>query len=118
MSYTFRSDRVCLAILLKRKPAEVHGPLVVSLAIVRENLVKYEQAHSNEGMLQQFQEAGFRKSEWDGMAIMEAETYAKLMEVIQSQGFQSVLTSDAEKFIDVSEIQFIPLDLITSINKA
>jgi hypothetical protein len=86
-------------------------------------------------MLQQFQEAGFRKSEWDGMAIMEAETYAKLMEVslpthrpviatlirrqvIQSQGFQSVLTSDAEKFIDVSEIQFIRLDLITSIDKA
>ncbi|KAJ7918893.1 hypothetical protein B0H13DRAFT_1458921, partial [Mycena leptocephala] len=86
-----RPDRVRLAVLIKRKPgmsveefgrywAEVHGPLFTSLDIVKKNLVKYEQAHSNEEMLQQFQAAGFTKSEWDGMAIMEAESYAKLME--------------------------------------
>jgi hypothetical protein len=32
-------------------------------------------------MLQQFQTAGWKKFEWDGMAIMEADSYAKLMEV-------------------------------------
>jgi hypothetical protein len=85
-------------------------------------------------MLQQFQAAGFTKSEWDGMAIMEAESYAKLMEASfptaesapsyrdanppKSQGFQSVLASDAEKFMNVSEAQFIPLDLITPIDRA
>jgi hypothetical protein len=54
MSYTFRPDRVRLAVLIKRKPgmsveefgrywAEVHGPLFTSLDIVKKNLVKYEQ---------------------------------------------------------------------------
>jgi hypothetical protein len=54
MSYTFRPDRVRLAILMKRKPgmskeefsrywAEVHSPLFTSLDIVKANIVKYEQ---------------------------------------------------------------------------
>jgi hypothetical protein len=39
-------------------------------------------------------------------------------QVIQNQEFQSVVMNDAEKFSDVSEARFVPLDLITPIDKS
>ncbi|KAJ7461818.1 hypothetical protein B0H11DRAFT_116613 [Mycena galericulata] len=129
MSFTIRTDRVRLTILLKRKPgmsneefsrywAGEYGSLFASLEIVKTNILKYEQAHLNKEMRECFQGAGFKASEWDGMIVFEAESYAKIMEVLKNEDFQEIAMADAENFIDVPQCQFVPLDLITPIDKA
>ncbi|KAJ7449130.1 hypothetical protein B0H11DRAFT_1696057, partial [Mycena galericulata] len=59
---------------------EEHGSLFTSLEIVKRNILKYEQAHLNEEMRECFQGARFKAFEWDGMAIFDAESYAKIIE--------------------------------------
>jgi hypothetical protein len=105
---SFRTDRVRLAILLKRKATlsreefrrywiETHGPLVNSLDVIKTNLLKIEQvrkshdlshpsvekqqAHVNESVIAHLTQMPFGPSEWDGIAILEAESYAKIFEV-------------------------------------
>ncbi|KAJ6531921.1 EthD domain-containing protein [Mycena capillaripes] len=125
----FRTDRVRLAILLKRKAslskeefhkywAEKHGPLFSSVDIVKTNLLKYEQAHTNEGVNQQVaQMMGIPMPEWDGIAIFEGESYAKIFEVFQNEEYKRVIIPDEEKFIDRQGCQMIPLDLLSVIDK-
>ncbi|KAJ6571269.1 hypothetical protein B0H19DRAFT_1064384 [Mycena capillaripes] len=128
MSFTFRTDRVRIALLMKRKPGmskdefsrywrEVHGPLFVGLEIAKSRLLKYEQAHVNDGMLQSIVGAGLQVAEWDGMAILEGESYEKLMEIFKSEEFVKLLKPDVEKYTDVSELRLMPLDIITAIDK-
>jgi hypothetical protein len=105
-----RTDRVRIVVLFKRKPTlskeefhkhwtETHGPLFSSLDAVKRNLLKYEQvcgasrlllslphstqAHINDLVLQQITQMipGAPTADWDGMAIFEAESYAKIFEV-------------------------------------
>ncbi|KAJ7461683.1 hypothetical protein B0H11DRAFT_1923375 [Mycena galericulata] len=99
--------------------AEEHGSLFTSLEIVKRNILKYEQlkyqcyAHLNQELRECFQGAGFKAFEWDGMAIFEAEKY-----VWKNEDFQKIVMAHAEKFIDVPQKQFVPLDLTTPIDKA
>ncbi|KAJ6571157.1 hypothetical protein B0H19DRAFT_1129310 [Mycena capillaripes] len=113
---------------------EVHGPLFASLDIAKANLLKYEQvcssptesssrfaelvhkAHTNDQMLQSISKAGFKVAEWDGMAIFEAESYEKLMEIFTNEEFLKVVIPDAGKVMDASDLQFMPLDLITPVD--
>ncbi|KAJ7016554.1 hypothetical protein C8F04DRAFT_1160761 [Mycena alexandri] len=124
----FRTDRVRLAILVKRKPgidkeefsrywAEVHGPLFASLEIAKRSIMKYEQAHCNAAALQALRAAGMKVLEWDGMVIFEAETYEKIIEVLRSDDYHKIIIPDAQKFMDLGEAQFMPVDLVTLIDK-
>ncbi|KAJ7749714.1 hypothetical protein B0H16DRAFT_1551135 [Mycena metata] len=129
MTSSFRTDRVRLAILVKRKPgtskeefsrywAEVHGPLFASLPIAKSSIMKYEQAHANTAALQSLQAAGLKALEGDGMVIFEAESYEKIIEVMRSDDYQKIVIPDAEKFMDLGESQVLPVDLVTLIDKA
>ncbi|KAJ6571266.1 hypothetical protein B0H19DRAFT_1022743 [Mycena capillaripes] len=129
MSFAIRTDRVRIAMLTKRKPGttkdefscywrEVHGPLLVGLDICKSNLLKYEQAHPNAQMLQSISQTGFQVAELDGIAILEGESHEKLMELnIPNEEFAKVVIPDAAKFLDVSELRLLPLDIITVIDK-
>ncbi|KAJ7261845.1 hypothetical protein B0H12DRAFT_1013346 [Mycena haematopus] len=128
---SFRTDRVRLAVLFKRKPtiskeefvkywAETHGPLFSSLDIVKKNILKYEQAHTNEAVLKQItkmNQLSGAPNEWDGIAIFEAESYEKISEVIQNEEYQKILVPDGDNFLDVQNCQMLPLDLITFLDK-
>ncbi|KAJ6508005.1 hypothetical protein C8R47DRAFT_1036853 [Mycena vitilis] len=126
---SFRTDRVRLVVLLKRKSSlskeefhtywsEKHGPLFSSLEIVKTNLLKYEQAHTNDAILQQItQMMGAPMSEWDGMAIFEAETYGKIFEVFTHPEYQEKVIPDEKSFMDRESCQMLPLDLFTVIGK-
>ncbi|KAJ7634693.1 hypothetical protein FB45DRAFT_1025623 [Roridomyces roridus] len=127
-STTIRTDRVRLAILLIRKPgttveefrrhwAEVHGPLIGSIEIVKKNILKYEQAYPNAELTAGLKAGGANvpSLEWDGMAIFEAESYAKI--TLKSDEFKELAAADADKFLNATEMRFIPLDLITVVDK-
>ncbi|KAJ7364153.1 hypothetical protein DFH08DRAFT_838454 [Mycena albidolilacea] len=125
-----RTDRVRIVVLLKRKPTlskeefhkhwtETHGPLFSSLDVVKRNLLKYEQAHINDPVLQQIMQMipGAPTADWDGMAIFEAESYAKVFEVFQSEEYSKVIIPDDEKFVDRANWQMLPFDLNTVVDK-
>ncbi|KAF8206287.1 EthD domain-containing protein [Mycena galopus ATCC 62051] len=126
---SYRADRVRFALLVNRKPglskeefhkywSEKHGPLVTTLDIVKQNLLKYEQGHTNYPVLEQMaQMTGAPIPEWDGMAIFEAESYAKFFEIVQSEEYQKILVPDEDLFIDRHTLQMIPLDLMTVLEK-
>ncbi|KAJ7723221.1 hypothetical protein B0H16DRAFT_1787919 [Mycena metata] len=129
MSSEFRPDRVRLAIMVIRKSgvskeefsrywAEVDGPLFASLDIAKRSLLKYEQGHCNTTVFRSLQAAGMKVVECDGMVVFEAESYEKITEVLRSDEWQKVVVPDAEKFLDFGEAQFLPLDLVTLIDKA
>ncbi|KAJ7158628.1 hypothetical protein C8R46DRAFT_395815 [Mycena filopes] len=125
----YRTDRVRLVVLLKRKStlskeefhqywSEQHAALFSSLDIVKTNLVKYEQAHTNDAVLQQMaQTLGAPPSEWDGIVIFEAESYPKIFEVFQHEEYRTKVVPDEEKFIDRMGCQTLPLDLVTVVDK-
>ncbi|KAK7033231.1 hypothetical protein R3P38DRAFT_788641 [Favolaschia claudopus] len=131
LSMSYRTDRVRLVVLLKRKPtmtredfqshwAGSHCALFISLEIVKKNLLKYEQAHTSNTALQQFSHAlrtPIPESEWDGMVIFEAESYAKILEIFQSEEYQRIVEPDAESILDRPNCQILSLGLITVIDK-
>ncbi|KAJ7629244.1 hypothetical protein DFH06DRAFT_1226202, partial [Mycena polygramma] len=130
MSFEVRTDRVRLAVQVTRKAGmskedfrrywtEVHGPLFAGLNVVKANVLKYEQAHINQETSDRFRAAGFPVPEftYDGFAILEAESYEKALEVFQSEEFKVAL-KDGDNFMNHEKTQFIPLDLVTAIDKA
>ncbi|KAK7033229.1 EthD domain-containing protein [Favolaschia claudopus] len=128
---SYRTDRVRLVSLFKRKPgmtreefqkywASTHREIFTSLEITKKNLLKYEQAHTSDAALKQMAEASgvpMADSEWDGMAIFEAESYDKILEIFQSEEYQKTVNPDADKFLDRPKCQLLPLSLVTVIDK-
>ncbi|KAJ7676789.1 hypothetical protein DFH06DRAFT_1317397 [Mycena polygramma] len=128
MSFEFRTDRARIAIRMTRKAGmskedfrrywtEVHGPRWASLDIVKASLLKYEQAHVNMEMADRLRAAGCSVPDYDGFAIFEAANYETLLELMQSEEFKIIVMEDAPHFVDSEQTQFIPLDLITPIDK-
>ncbi|KAJ7030366.1 hypothetical protein B0H16DRAFT_1512346 [Mycena metata] len=124
-----RTDRVRLAVLLRRKPdlsseefheywAGPHRALFSSLKIVQSNLTKYEQAHMNDNIFQQTAGAmGAPPSQWDGVAIFEGESYAKIFEIFQNEEYLTKVIPDEANFFIRDQSQVLPLDLITVFEK-
>jgi len=91
---------------------EEHGKLFASLDIVKKNLVKYEQAHVNEFMKPIIDTGAYPSASWGGLAIFEAESYDKIMEVFGSEEYQRVVHPDEAVFLDVENRQLFAADLV------
>ncbi|KAF7350074.1 Ethyl tert-butyl ether degradation [Mycena venus] len=124
MTTPVRSERVRIAIFVKRKSgmskeefshywAEVHGPQFMALDVAKRNVLKYEQAHLNDEMVRIFGAGGFPMPDYDGIAILEGESYPKLMKVSQSEKVQNFMREDSENFMDAAAMQYLPLDTIS-----
>ncbi|KAF8206286.1 hypothetical protein K438DRAFT_1816945 [Mycena galopus ATCC 62051] len=120
---SYRTDRVRLVILVKRKPglskeefqkywSETHGPLFASLDIAKKKLFKYEQAHTNHAVLEQM-------AQMTGAPIPDGMVcYANIFEVcVAKRGMEGVIFPDSEVFMDTQTLQMLPLDLITVLDK-
>ncbi|KAJ7691627.1 hypothetical protein B0H17DRAFT_559331 [Mycena rosella] len=125
---SFRTDRVRLAFLVKRKStlteeefsrywSGTHSALFASLKIVKTNLIKYEQAHINQSALMQIHRIGGAPCEWDGMGTFEAESYAKIFEVFENEEYLRVVKPDEANYLARDECQLLPLDLLTVLEK-
>ncbi|KAF8899394.1 hypothetical protein BD779DRAFT_1429099, partial [Infundibulicybe gibba] len=104
----FRKDRVRLVLLIKRKEgitneefseywANSHARLFSSVPIVKQNLLKYEQAHMNE---QPVNSIGFPAAKWDGIAVFEATSYDKILAIFDSEEYKNTVIPDELRFVD------------------
>ena len=60
---------------------------------------------------------GFSLPTWRGIAVFEAESYEKILEVFTSQEYQNIGFPDEQNFLDRSKTVFFPGTLITYIDK-
>lgn len=124
MSTQFRSDHVRLILFLKRKPglskeefshywSDTHAPLFLSLDIVKRNVIKYEQAHAHDKYIAAREALGVPSSDWDGLVILDGESYDKLFEIFTSEEYARIVAPDEGNFIDRPKCQLMALDLVT-----
>ena len=70
------------------------------------------QVHVDEGVSTKLKEMGLGLLEADGMAIFEAISWDKLLEVFQDQEYQNVVVPDEEKFIDRKKALAFPSSVV------
>ncbi|KAG5644109.1 hypothetical protein DXG03_009128 [Asterophora parasitica] len=120
----FRTDRVRLIVFLKRRSDLTreefshywngpHAELFLSLDIVKKNVIKYEQAHVNDKFVKAPLALGLTESDWDGLVVLDGESYEKLFEVFSSEEYAKIVAPDEENFLDRAKVQILPLDLVT-----
>ncbi|KZP29289.1 hypothetical protein FIBSPDRAFT_707574, partial [Athelia psychrophila] len=84
--------------------------LFSSQEIVKKNLLKYEQCHPSAaaaGSLGQL----IPLAKWDGLLILEGESYEKIMEIFTSAEYLSTVVPDEKQFLDREATQFLALDI-------
>ncbi|TBU29487.1 hypothetical protein BD309DRAFT_149726 [Dichomitus squalens] len=122
-----RNDRVRLIGLMAKKPGlsdeeffkhwhEVHGPLFTNLEVTKKNLLKYEQHHYTTQFEEGAKAMGFDVAPYRGIALFEAESYDKIMEIFASEEYNAIGLPDEQKFLDRSKTGFIPGTIITFID--
>ncbi|KAG5338202.1 hypothetical protein E4T56_gene16750 [Termitomyces sp. T112] len=123
MAEPIRTDRVRILFLLKRKEGMTreqfsnywrvtHAELFLSLSIVKTNILGYEQVHKDSletGAM------GFTVSDWDGVIVLDAESYDKIFEVFGSEEYQRVVKPDEANFLDREKCQLLPGGIVTVI---
>ncbi|KII84840.1 hypothetical protein PLICRDRAFT_45646 [Plicaturopsis crispa FD-325 SS-3] len=119
-----RTDRVRVVGLVKRKEGiskeefnrywVEHGKLFAGLAVVKRNLLKYEQCFVHSDTVRAF---GLPAVDYDGIGIVEAESFAKIAEIISDEEFTRIIPQDEEKFLDRAATRPFPLNIATVLDK-
>ncbi|RPD63933.1 hypothetical protein L226DRAFT_567889 [Lentinus tigrinus ALCF2SS1-7] len=123
---SLRSDRVRLVILVAPKPGlspdecrsywlNTHSKVFSSIAIVKRNLLKYEQFHFDSRYTAPMTAMipGYMPPPFFGMAIFEAETIEKIYEVFQDEEYRRVVVPDEENFMSRKDVQMLGGPLVT-----
>ncbi|KAG6919075.1 hypothetical protein DXG01_009328 [Tephrocybe rancida] len=120
----FRTDRVRLLVFLKRKQGITHeefshywhGPharAFMSLDIVKTNVITYEQLHAN---IHQTAPAVLGvAADWDGIILLDGESYDKLFAVFESEEYKTHVLPDNQIFVDITKSSFFLANLATLI---
>ncbi|KAJ7737896.1 hypothetical protein DFH07DRAFT_841648 [Mycena maculata] len=108
---SLRTDRVRLVILIKRNPG-----------LTQEEFCQYwsgiHAAHRNELVLLQAAAVMWASgSQWHGMSMFKAKSYAKIFEIFQNEEYLKVVVPDKKLFLNREGCQVLPLDLFTIIDK-
>ncbi|KAI0829730.1 hypothetical protein BC628DRAFT_1062466 [Trametes gibbosa] len=125
-----RTDRYRVVGLLSKKPElsdeeffthwrEVHGPLFTSLDIVKKNILKYEQHHYTGIFNAAVSAHGYALTQDRiGLAVFEAESYEKILEVFNSEEYKRTVYLDEVNFMERDKSVFFPGSLVTFIDRA
>ncbi|KAI1796519.1 hypothetical protein LXA43DRAFT_987989 [Ganoderma leucocontextum] len=117
---SLRPDRVRLAVLMAPKPGlsfeefdrywlDVHAKVFSSIAIVKRNLLKYEQFHLDPKYndLVAAQSLARSKSPFRGIAIFEATSLDKIFEIFQDEEYLRAVVPDELNFFDHENAQIL-----------
>ncbi|KAI0829729.1 hypothetical protein BC628DRAFT_1314156 [Trametes gibbosa] len=125
-----RTDRYRVVGLMAKKPGLTdeefftywrtkNGPLFTSLEIVKKNLIKYEQHHYNNAFEAGIAANGYAiPSDYRGVAIFEADSYEKILEVFLSEEYKRLAYDDETNFLDRSKSVFLPGSLVTYVDRS
>ncbi|KAG6860676.1 hypothetical protein C0995_008668 [Termitomyces sp. Mi166 len=121
------NDCVRIFLFLKRKEGttreqfrnywrDVHAKLFVSLNIVKTNILRYERTVADDKWIS-FPETtmGIKAPDWDGVLILDGESFDKIFEVFTSEEYQRVVAPDEANFVNRAECQLLPVGVITTI---
>ncbi|KAI0326539.1 hypothetical protein GY45DRAFT_1258785 [Cubamyces sp. BRFM 1775] len=125
-----RTDRVRLAVLMAPKPGlsfeefdrywlDVHAEVFSSIAIVKRNLLKYEQFHLDPKYddIIAAQSLAKSKTPFRGIAIFEATSLDKIFDIFQDEEYLRVVVPDEHKFFDHENAQILAGPFATIIDK-
>ncbi|KAK7051492.1 hypothetical protein VNI00_004466 [Paramarasmius palmivorus] len=87
-----------------------HGP-------TKEGLSKYEQLHIRRGAIPEMESRAKVPSDWDGIALFEAESVDKLISVLRHEAYLAQAEPAREKFLDKENSRFLPVDVAVLIDK-
>ncbi|KAG6846537.1 hypothetical protein H0H93_013356 [Arthromyces matolae] len=106
---------VRMLVFLKRKPGITHeefgsfwrtkhAKAFLALDIVKKNVINYEQIHIKQhpkipGVL------GLPLQGWDGIVLLDGESYEKLFEVFEDKQFNATVLPENALFVDTSNIR-------------
>ncbi|KAL1739827.1 hypothetical protein HDZ31DRAFT_47477 [Schizophyllum fasciatum] len=119
---SLRKDRVRMAILVKRRKdmsyddfadywLNHHAKVFMSTRIVHKCLLRYEQMHISAGTAKAWNELkGIPITNFDGIAMFEAESYEDIQEMWDSEEYQTVIYPDELQFVDHENSHVIPLN--------
>ncbi|KAI0633463.1 hypothetical protein C8Q77DRAFT_1073322 [Trametes polyzona] len=125
-----RKDRYRVLGILAKKPEltdeeffkhwrEVHGPLFAGLDIVKKNILKYEQHLYNDSFEAGILANGYALTgQCRGIAVFEAESYEKILEVFASEEYKQHVYPDEANFTDRSKSVFYTGSLVTFIDQS
>ncbi|KAI0633416.1 hypothetical protein C8Q77DRAFT_1114843 [Trametes polyzona] len=120
VAHSTRPDRYRISFILTPKAGlsleefnnywvEHHIPLLLSLPIVKKNLIKYERFHidtpTTTSLSQHF--TGEAPAPFGGVAIFESDTLEKLLEIFEDEEYKRLILPDAEVFVDSSKAQIL-----------
>ncbi|KAG6918184.1 hypothetical protein DXG01_016171 [Tephrocybe rancida] len=113
MADTIRTDRVRLLMLIKKKEGltreefsdywrNVHAKLFMKLDIVKTNCLRYEQVkgHTDSKWATVLTDSGLPTSDYDGVLMLDGESFEKLFEIFRSEEFLRNVAPDEENFVD------------------
>ncbi|KIY73228.1 hypothetical protein CYLTODRAFT_485670 [Cylindrobasidium torrendii FP15055 ss-10] len=123
------SPRARVLMLVKRKEgisqadfrrhwSQVHAPMLLRMAEGEGKApLKYHQMHINAQTNDILTWMGRETTEWDGVAMFEAESFGDIFAIFQSEQMRIAGVADEEEFMDRSRTQLIPLNFIPFIDK-
>ncbi|KAF9021123.1 hypothetical protein BDZ89DRAFT_1071690 [Hymenopellis radicata] len=119
---SLRTDRVRVVGFLKRKEGIskeeftrrwlLHAAMFKSMEMSKV-ILKYEQMHVNDETSALLKGMGALTCEWDGIAIMEGESFEKVLSITSSEEYFKVLVPDEEEFLDRAKTTVVPMNFGT-----
>ncbi|KAK0489351.1 hypothetical protein IW261DRAFT_410457 [Armillaria novae-zelandiae] len=111
--------RVRVVGFLKRKPGIskeeftrrwlLHAELFKSTDMSK-NILKYDQMHVNDETNALLKQMGAPTCDWDGIVIMEGESFEKVLRITTDEEYERVLVPDEVGFLDREKTQVVPLN--------
>ncbi|KAK5736812.1 hypothetical protein LTR17_007137 [Elasticomyces elasticus] len=100
-----------LTILIRKLPSisteefntywsNAHPSTFLSVPIVQEKLIKYQQFHASHPFSAGLKTHGLPVADYDGGAEFWAETYEDIMAVFQDPEYERIVVPDEKKFLD------------------
>lgn len=118
---TIQTDRVRVALFFKRKEGltleefyhhwfEGLSKMLLSSPIFVDNVLKYEQLRIDSEAAAMLKAVGFEPPEqWDGMALLEAESFEKIFAIFQSEEYKTTIGPYEDQFLQRKAAQIFPL---------
>ncbi|KAI5892746.1 uncharacterized protein SCHCODRAFT_02701622 [Schizophyllum commune H4-8] len=109
---TLRKDRVRLIYLLKRRKGmtheefsdywlNVHSKIFTGSRVAHQYTVRYDQMHLSPSAMKAWSEKyGFPAATYDGVVLLEADSFEDLQQVFDSPEYKALMQPDEHNFID------------------